>query len=32
MGTMRKEYALWVVVLPPLQCGEIDQEIKIMYG
>jgi hypothetical protein len=24
MRTMKKEYACWAVVAPPLQCGEID--------
>jgi len=32
MKTMKKEYACRVVVVPPLQCGQIDQEIEIMYG
>jgi hypothetical protein len=32
MGTMRKEYAHQVVVVPLFQCGEIDQEIEILYG
>ncbi len=31
MKTM-KEYACWVAVVPPLQCGQIDREIEIMYG
>jgi hypothetical protein len=32
MKIMKREYACQVVVVPPLQCGEIDQEIEIMYG
>jgi hypothetical protein len=27
MGTMRREYAHRAIVVPLLQCGEIDQEI-----
>lgn len=30
MGTI-KEHARWGVVVFPFQCGEIDQEIEIMY-
>jgi len=31
MGTMKKEYAHQVVVLP-MQCGEFGQEIKKIYS
>jgi hypothetical protein len=29
---MRREYAHQVVLLLPLQCGQFDQEIEILYG
>ncbi len=32
MGTMRMEYDHQANVVPPLQCGEFDQEIDILYG
>ncbi len=32
MGTMKNEYAHWGAIVLPFQCGEIDQEIEIMYG
>lgn len=32
MGTMKKEYAHQIIVVPPLQYGEFDQEIEILYG
>jgi hypothetical protein len=28
MGTTRRKYVHQVAIVPPLQCGEIDQEIK----
>jgi hypothetical protein len=31
MGMMKKEYAHQIVV-PPMQCGEFDQEIDIFYS
>jgi hypothetical protein len=32
VGTMTRKYVHQVVVVLPLQCGEIDQEIEILYG
>ncbi len=32
MGRVKREYAHRAIVVPPLQCGEIHQEIEILYG
>jgi hypothetical protein len=32
IGTMRREYAHQVLLLLPLQFGQFDQEIEILYG
>ncbi len=32
MGTMRMEYDHRIDVVPPLQYGEFDQKIDILYG
>ncbi len=32
VGTMKKEYAHQTTIVPPLQYGEFDQEIEILYG
>ncbi len=29
---MKKEYARQSILVPPLQCGEFDQEIEILYS
>jgi hypothetical protein len=31
MGMMKKEYAHQATIVPPLQYGEFDQEIEILY-
>jgi hypothetical protein len=31
IGMMKKEYAHQVVV-PPMECGEFDQEVEIFYS
>jgi hypothetical protein len=32
MRKMRKEYAHQTTIVLALQCGEIDQKLKILYG
>ncbi len=29
--TMKKEYVHWTIIVFPLQCGEFDQKIEILY-
>ncbi len=32
MGTTRTKYDYRTITIPPLQCGEFDQQIEILYG